>query len=113
MTQLPVRPADLTCWFPTFFQQPSNQLDQQLEGLAHLYPGTLFMRVLVGRRSPLLACLGLPAAPGEALLKSYEMFVEMFSLLVISVSSNFPRSTGLFSGWSSSGTDKPAYVGAA
>ncbi|KAF5830954.1 hypothetical protein DUNSADRAFT_13811 [Dunaliella salina] len=43
--------------------EPSNQLDQHLEALAHQYRGTLFLRTLVGRKSPLKAQLSLPCLP--------------------------------------------------
>eukprot|EP00983_Pelagomonas_calceolata_P079121 1154540-Pelagomonas_calceolata.AAC.3 len=43
--------------------QPSNQLDQHLEALAHQHQGTLFMRTLVGHKSPLRAQLSLPSVP--------------------------------------------------
>eukprot|EP00200_Dunaliella_tertiolecta_P005803 CAMPEP_0202339682 /NCGR_PEP_ID=MMETSP1126-20121109/1440_1 /ASSEMBLY_ACC=CAM_ASM_000457 /TAXON_ID=3047 /ORGANISM="Dunaliella tertiolecta, Strain CCMP1320" /LENGTH=285 /DNA_ID=CAMNT_0048930269 /DNA_START=189 /DNA_END=1046 /DNA_ORIENTATION=+ len=43
--------------------EPSNQLDQHLEALAHQHQGTLFMRTLVGHKSPLRAQLSLPSVP--------------------------------------------------
>lgn len=45
--------------------QPSSQLDEHLEALAHLHRGTLFLRTLVGRKSPLVSQLGLPSLPGR------------------------------------------------
>lgn len=52
------------CQMLQLCMQPSNQLDQHLEALAHLYQGTLFMRTLVRRSSPLKKQLNLVHLPG-------------------------------------------------